>query len=86
MTAEPQAGPPQFGAAEIGAMAHLYRGEMDRSKIRRTRLDATTIGAVVTAGIAMSSAFSAADATPLPIARPAAVLAAKDCAPPQPAP
>src|SRR5262245_46328070 len=57
----------EFNAAEIGAIAHLYRGEMYRSKIWRTRLDATTNWAVVTTGIAMSIAFSAADATPLPI-------------------
>ncbi len=29
----------QLGPAEIGAIAHLYRGEMDRSKVWRTRLD-----------------------------------------------
>ena len=40
--------PPPFNAAEIGALAHLYRGEMYRSKIWRTRLDATTNWAVVT--------------------------------------
>ena len=57
----------EFNAAEIGAIAHLYRGEMYRSKIWRTRLDATTNWAVVTTGLAMSIAFSAADATPLPI-------------------
>jgi uncharacterized membrane protein len=58
---------PQFGAAEIGAIAHLYRGEMYRSKIWRTRLDATTNWAVVTSGIAMSVTFSSADASVLPI-------------------
>jgi uncharacterized membrane protein len=67
MTTEPHGEPPQFSAAEIGAIAHLYRGEMYRSKVWRTRLDATTNWAVVTTGIAMSIAFSAADATPLPI-------------------
>lgn len=67
MTVEPHREPPQFDAAEIGAIAHLYRGEMYRSKIWRTRLDATTNWAVVTTGIAMSIAFSNADATPLPI-------------------
>ena len=56
-----------FGAAEIGTLAHLYRGEMYRSKIWRTRLDATTNWAVVTTGIALSVAFSRADASPLPI-------------------
>jgi len=57
----------RFGTAEIGALAHLYRGEMYRSKIWRTRLDATTNWAVVTTGIALSVAFSRADASPLPI-------------------
>jgi uncharacterized membrane protein len=67
MTTEPRPEDPEFSAAEIGAIAHLYRGEMYRSKIWRTRLDATTNWAVVTTGIAMSIAFSATDATPLPI-------------------
>jgi hypothetical protein len=40
---------------------------MYRSKIGRTRLDATTNWAVVTTGLAMSIAFSASDATLLPI-------------------
>jgi uncharacterized membrane protein len=61
---EPQ---PEFTAAEIGALAHLYRGEMYRSKIWRTRLDATTNWAVVTTAIAMSVTFSTAEASPLPI-------------------
>jgi uncharacterized membrane protein len=67
MTTEPRPEEPEFSAAEVGAIAHLYRGEMYRSKIWRTRLDATTNWAVVTTGIAMSIAFSDADATPLPI-------------------
>ena len=32
----------EFNAAEIVAIAHLYRGEMCRSKVWRTRLDPTT--------------------------------------------
>ena len=60
ITTEPHADGAEFDAAEIGAIAHLYRGEMYRSKIWRTRLDATTNWAVVTTGIAMSIAFSAA--------------------------
>jgi uncharacterized membrane protein len=67
ITTEPHADGAEFNAAEIGAIAHLYRGEMYRSKIWRTRLDATTNWAVVTTGIAMSIAFSADNATPLPI-------------------
>jgi len=57
----------QFSAAEIGALAHLYRGEMYRSKIWRTRLDATTNWAVVTTGIAMSVTFASAEASVLPV-------------------
>ncbi|MDX1654507.1 MAG: DUF2270 domain-containing protein, partial [Candidatus Competibacteraceae bacterium] len=37
---------PVFDSAEMGALAHLYRGEMYRSKIWRTRLDTTTNWAV----------------------------------------
>jgi uncharacterized membrane protein len=59
--------PPQFGAAEIGALAHLYRGEMYRSKVWRTRLDATTNWAVVTTGIALSITFASPGASVLPI-------------------
>ena len=44
----------EFSAAEIGALAHLYRGEVYRSTIWRTRLDNTTNWAVVTTGIALS--------------------------------
>jgi len=58
---------PQLTAAEIGALAHLYRGEMYRSKIWRTRLDMTTNWAVVTTGIALSVTFSNREASPLPI-------------------
>lgn len=56
-----------FGAAEIGAIAHLYRGEVYRSQIWRTRLDATTNWAVVTTGIALSASFSNSNASPLPL-------------------
>lgn len=57
----------QFDAAEIGALAHLYRGEVYRSTIWRTRLDMTTNWSVVTLGIAMSVAFSDPDSSPLPL-------------------
>lgn len=53
--------------AEIGAIAHLYRGEVYRSTTWRTRLDTTTNWAVVTLGIALSLTFSAPDASPLPL-------------------
>ncbi|HWY91965.1 MAG TPA: DUF2270 domain-containing protein [Chthoniobacterales bacterium] len=56
-----------FTAAELGMLAHLYRGEMYRSKIWRTRLDATTNWAVATTGIALSVSFSSAGNSPLPL-------------------
>ena len=57
----------EFSAAEIGALAHLYRGEVYRSTVWRTRLDSTTNWAVVTTGIALSATFSSAQASPLPM-------------------
>jgi uncharacterized membrane protein len=66
----PPAVPPQpyqFSAAEVGAPAHLYRGEVYRSTIWRTRLDNTTNWAVVTTGIALSATYASADASPLPL-------------------
>ncbi|MBR0682193.1 DUF2270 domain-containing protein [Roseomonas eburnea] len=56
-----------FGAAEIGALSHLYRGEVYRSTVWRSRLDATTNWAVVTTGLALSLTFSSAAASPLPL-------------------
>jgi uncharacterized membrane protein len=56
-----------FNAAELGMLAHLYRGEMYRSKIWRTRLDATTNWAVATTGIALSVSFSSPGNSPLPL-------------------
>ena len=67
MATETAADEPKFGAAEIGALAHLYRGEMYRSKIWRTRLDSTTNWAVVTTGIAISVSFASVQASALPI-------------------
>ncbi|HET7266797.1 MAG TPA: DUF2270 domain-containing protein [Oleiagrimonas sp.] len=57
----------QLGDAEIGALAHMYRAEIYRSTVWRTRLDTTTNWAVVTLGIALSIAFAAPDASPLPL-------------------
>jgi uncharacterized membrane protein len=57
----------EFNAAEIGALAHLYRGEIYRSTIWRTRLDNTTNWAVVALGIAVSVTFSSPEASPLPL-------------------
>ena len=56
-----------FDASEMGAIAHLYRGEVYRSTIWRTRLDQTTNWAVVTTGLAMSLTFSGPYASPLPL-------------------
>jgi uncharacterized membrane protein len=56
-----------FSTAELGMLAHLYRGEMYRSKIWRTRLDATTNWAVATTGIALSVAFGSPGNSPLPL-------------------
>ncbi|HMJ07651.1 MAG TPA: DUF2270 domain-containing protein, partial [Pyrinomonadaceae bacterium] len=43
------------------AMVHFYRGEMQRSNVWRTRLDATTNWAVITAGATLSFVFSSPD-------------------------
>lgn len=53
--------------AELGALAHLYRGEVYRCSVWRTRLDTTTNWAVVTLGVALSIAYAAPDASPLPL-------------------
>lgn len=58
---------PIYSAAELGAIAHLYRGEVYRSTIWRTRLDATTNWAVASLGLALSVTFSSKDASPLPL-------------------
>ena len=57
----------EFSSAEIGAIAHLYRAEVYRSTMWRTRLDNTTNWAVVTTGIALSLTYADADASPLPL-------------------
>ena len=57
----------EFNAAEIGALAHLYRGEVYRSTVWRTRLDNTTNWAVAGLGLAMSISFSRTEASALPI-------------------
>ena len=54
-------------ASEIGAIAHLYRAEIYRSTIWRTRLDNTTNWAIVTMGIALSVTFASEHASPLPL-------------------
>jgi uncharacterized membrane protein len=57
-----------FSPADLTVLAHLYRGEMYRSKIWRTRLDTTTNWAVATTGLALSVTFADADSSALPIA------------------
>ncbi|MGD9799458.1 MAG: DUF2270 domain-containing protein [Parvularculaceae bacterium] len=57
----------EFDSADVGALAHLYRGEVYRSTIWRTRLDATTNWSVVTLGLAMSISFASPAASPLPL-------------------
>jgi uncharacterized membrane protein len=68
--AEADTAPPPraLSPAEIGAIAHLYRAEIYRSTVWRTRLDSTTNWAVVTTGIALSATFSSTQASPLPMA------------------
>ncbi len=56
-----------FTSPEMGALAHLYRGEVYRSTIWRTRLDTTTNWAVVTLGVALSITFSSREASPVPL-------------------
>src|SRR5437660_2309140 len=56
-----------FNTAEIGALAHLYRGELYRSTVWRTRLDASTNWAVVSTGLALSLTYSSETASPLPL-------------------
>jgi len=66
-TTRPAFVPHECDAATIGALAHLYRGEIYRSTVWRTRLDATTNWAVVTLGVAVSITFSSSEASPLPL-------------------
>jgi uncharacterized membrane protein len=57
----------RYSAAELTAIAHLYRGEVYRSTAWRSRLDNTTNWAVVTSGLALSLSFADADASVLPL-------------------
>ena len=56
-----------FDSAQLGAIAHLYRGEVYRSTIWRTRLDNTTNWSIVMMGIALTSTFSSPTASALPL-------------------
>jgi uncharacterized membrane protein len=67
---DPATGKPirtRFDVAELGAIAHLYRGEVYRSTIWRSRLDQTTNWAVVTTGLALSLTYSSPEASVLPL-------------------
>jgi uncharacterized membrane protein len=57
----------QFDEAELGALAHLYRGEEYRRTHWRSRLYQTTNWAVVTTGLALSLTFSNPQASVLPL-------------------
>jgi Predicted integral membrane protein (DUF2270) len=56
----------ELSAAELEALAHLYRSEVYRSTIWRTRLDTTTNWAVVTFGVALSLTFESRRGPPPP--------------------
>ncbi len=56
-----------FNPAEMGAIAHLYRGEVYRSTVWRTRLDNTTNWAVAALGLAMSASYAHPDSSALPL-------------------
>lgn len=62
-----QPAPEGFTSAEMGALAHLYRGEVYRSTIWRTRLDTTTNWAVVVTGVSFTVVFGSSSATALPL-------------------
>lgn len=57
----------EYNSSEMGAIAHLYRAEVYRSTIWRTRLDNTTNWSIVAMGIALSTTFASRDASPLPL-------------------
>jgi uncharacterized membrane protein len=54
--------PQKLAPAEFNtALVHFYRGEIQRSNVWRSRLDATTNWAVITAGATLSFVFSSPD-------------------------
>jgi uncharacterized membrane protein len=58
----PTAIPQKLSLSEFNtAIIHFYRGEVARSNVWRTRLDATTNWAVITAGATLSFVFSSPD-------------------------
>lgn len=64
---QPQDASHPLGPAEIGALAHLYRAEVYRGTVWRTRLDTTTNWSIVTLGLALSLTYAAPDASALPL-------------------
>lgn len=61
-TTTPLTIPQKLAPAEFNtAMVHFYRGEIQRSNVWRSRLDATTNWAVITAGATLSFVFSSPD-------------------------
>lgn len=67
MAKDSEMGRRALDSGELGALAHLYRGEVYRSTIWRTRLDTTTNWSVVTLGIALSISYASPAASPLPL-------------------
>ena len=63
----PQTARAGFDGPEMGALAHLYRGEVYRSTIWRTRLDATTNWSVASLGLALSISYATPGASALPL-------------------
>ncbi len=62
LTNNPVAIPQKLSTSEFNmAMVHFYRGEVQRSNVWRSRLDATTNWAVITAGATLSFVFSSPD-------------------------
>lgn len=57
----------KLDSAEMGVIAHLYRSEIYRSTLWRSRLDMTTNWSVVTLGVALSITYSSPNASPLPL-------------------
>ncbi|MBB4658230.1 DUF2270 domain-containing protein [Parvularcula dongshanensis] len=57
----------EFSSSEMGALAHLYRGEIYRSTIWRTRLDATTNWSVVSLGLALTISYASPEASAMPL-------------------
>jgi hypothetical protein len=68
-----------FIPVELTMLAHLYRGEVYRSAVWHTRLDATTNWAVVATGLALSLTFGSPTASPLPLVLVGLVVAVFLC-------